>query len=63
MNFKFKLYITVTPAEDNSSFREYKYSVSGLTDFTSFQTKIVMKGTNSSYPPIIRDMRGIALAV
>ena len=52
-----------TPAEDNETFREYKYSATGLNEFTAFQIKIVMKGTNSSYPPVIRDMRGIALAV
>jgi len=55
--------LTVTPAEDDDTFREYKYSVSGINDFTSFQIKIVMKGTISSYPPRIKDMRGIALAV
>ena len=53
----------ITPAEDNDTFREYKYSVSGVNEFTAFQIKIVMKGTNSSYPPVIKDMRGIALAV
>ena len=55
--------LSITPAEDNTTFREYKYSASGLNEFTAFQIKIVMKGTNSSYPPVIRDMRGIALAV
>jgi hypothetical protein len=55
--------ITVTPAEDNSTFKEYKYSVGGLKDFTTFQLKIGMTGSISSYPPIIRDMRAIALAI
>ena len=55
--------ITVTPAEDNNTFKEYKYSATGLNEFTAFQIKICMKGTNSSYPPVIRDMRGRALAV
>ena len=55
--------ITIAPAEDDLTFREYKYSASGLNDFTSFQIKIVMKGTISSYPPIVKDMRGIALAI
>ena len=54
---------TVTPSEDNETFKEYKYSTTGLNEFTAFQIKIVMKGTNSAYPPVIRDMRGIALAV
>jgi len=55
--------ITVTPAENENVFKEYKYSASNINHFTAFQIKIVMKGSNSSYPPIIRDLRGIALAV
>ena len=54
--------LTVTPAESENVFKEYKYSASGLNTFTAFQIKIVMKGSISSYPPIIRDLRGIALA-
>jgi hypothetical protein len=54
--------ITVTPAENDNVFKEYKYSATGINDFTAFQIKIVMKGSISSYPPIIRDLRGIALA-
>jgi len=55
--------VTVSPAENDETFNEYKYSATGLADFTAFQIKIVMKGSISSYPPRIRDMRGIALAV
>ena len=54
---------TIIPAEDDFTFREYKYSASNLNGFEAFQIKIVMTGTISSYPPKIRDMRGIALAV
>ena len=54
---------SVAPAESNNEFKEYKYSASGVTEFTAFQLKIVMKGSVSSYPPRIRDLRGIALAV
>ena len=54
---------TVSPAENDNTFKEYKFSKSGLSEFTAFQIKIVMKGSNSSYPPIIRDLRGIALAL
>ena len=54
---------TVTPAETANEFKEYKYSASGIADFTAFQIKIVMKGTNSALAPRIKDMRGIALAV
>jgi hypothetical protein len=55
--------VAVTPAEDDTTFKEYKYSVSGLNDFTTFQIKITMTGDVSAYPPVIRDMRAIALAV
>jgi hypothetical protein len=54
---------TVTPAEDAGTFKEYKYSSSSIGEFSAFQIKIVMKGTNSAYPPVIKDLRGIALAV
>ena len=54
---------TVTPAEDAGTFKEYKYSASAIAEFSAFQIKIVMKGTNSAYPPVIKDLRGIALAV
>ena len=54
---------TVVPAENSGDFKEYKYSESAITEFNTFQIKIVMKGTNSSYPPRISDMRAIALAV
>ena len=49
--------------DDDATFKEYKYSASGINEFTTFQLKIVLKGTNSAYPPILKDMRGVALAV
>jgi len=54
---------TVAPAESNNQFKEYKYSASAISDFTAFQIKIVMKGTNSAHAPRVKDLRGIALAV
>jgi hypothetical protein len=53
----------VEPSDDNVTFKEQQYSASGLTTFTSFQLKIVLAGTNSSYPPRVKDLRGIALAI
>jgi len=53
----------VPPAKDNDTFREQQYSDTGIPGFTAFALKIVLTGTNSSYPPIVKDMRGIALAV
>ena len=55
--------LTVTPAEDDITFKEYKYSVDSLKDFTTFQLKIELTGSISSYPPKIKDMRAIALAI
>ena len=52
----------VTPTDDGQ-FKEHQYSVSGLQAFSSFQIKLVLKGTVSSYPPRIKDLRGIAFAV
>ena len=53
----------VDPAIDDTTFKEHQFSASSLPEFTAFQLKVVLTGTNSSYPPIIKDMRGIALAV
>ena len=54
---------TVTPAANDFTFSEYKFTASSLPEFTAFQVKIVLTGTNSSYPPLLKDLRGIALAV
>ena len=58
---------TITPSESDQvlddEFKDYKFSVSGLTEFTSFQIKFVFTGSNSSLPARIKDLRGIALAV
>ena len=53
----------VEPSENRYQFKEHKFSASDLTTFTAFQLKIVMTGTSSCYPPIVKDLRGIALAV
>ena len=53
----------VEPSKDSSTFKEHQFSASSLPRFTAFQLKLVMTGTNSSYPPVIKDLRGIALAV
>ncbi len=44
-------------------FKDYKFSANNLSEFSSFQIKIVFRGTNSSYTARIKDFRGIALAV
>lgn len=55
---------TEVPSDQNREvFREYVYTIDTLDQFTIFQTKLVMKSTNSSKVPIITDFRAIALAV
>ena len=53
----------ISPTENRYEFKEHKFSASGLTTFTAFQLKITMTGTSSCYPPRVKDLRGIALAV
>ena len=48
--------------QDND-FRDHKFSVSDLSEFTSFEIKIVLRGSVSPYAPRLKDFRGIALAV
>jgi hypothetical protein len=58
---------SVAPSEGDqvldNDFKDYKFSVSSLPEFSSFQIKIVFRGTNSAYTARIKDFRGIALAV
>jgi hypothetical protein len=55
--------ISVPPSE---TFAQYRYLIGGtegtLTPFTKYQLKLVMESTNSSRVPIVKDLRGIALA-
>lgn len=47
----------------DNDFKDHKFSVSNVQEFTSFEIKIVLKGTVSPYAPRLKDFRGIALAV
>ena len=51
------------PSENRFKFKEHKFTAEGLTSFTAFQLKITLTGTSSCYPPVVKDLRGIALAV
>jgi len=44
-------------------FKDHKFSVADLPEFTSLEIKIVLRGTVSPYAPRLKDFRGIALAV
>ena len=53
----------VSESKSYTDFRERSYEVSGLDSFIAFSIKIVMKGTKSTEPPFIQDLRVIALAL
>ena len=54
---------TVSESKSYTDFRERSYEVSGLDSFIAFSVKVVMKGTKSTEPPFIQDLRVIALAL
>jgi hypothetical protein len=59
---------TEMPSDENINvFREYRYLVGGdggtMDAFSQFQAKIVLKSTNTATPPVIQDLRMIALSV
>ena len=46
-----------------TNFFDFNYGETDISEFSSFKIKIVMKGTNPAYPPRVKDMRTIALAL
>jgi len=46
-----------------TNFFDFNYGETNIPEFSSFKIKIVMKGTNPAYPPRVKDMRTIALAI
>ena len=46
-----------------TDFRENTYEVSGLDSFIAFAIKLVLRGTKTTEPPLIKDFRTIALAL
>jgi hypothetical protein len=52
----------VTTEADARNFKEYEFSVEGLSEFSAFAVKIVGQGTNTSVVPMISALRCIALA-
>jgi len=54
---------TVPISKEIDDFKEYQYSVSGRSEFIAFSVKIIMQGTNSARPPLVKDYRSIALAL
>ena len=63
---------TLPVSKNIYDFKERKYTagkrsnnttIAPLDEFISFAIKIVMKGTNSATPPLVKDFRAIALAL
>ena len=52
----------LTPASVNGEFVEYVFTVDNLPEFTGFQIKIEMSGSNEAEAPKFKDLRVIALA-
>ena len=50
------------PASVGAEFRDYSFTSRELPPFTKFQIKIDMVGTNQAQPPLIKELRAIALA-
>lgn len=46
--------------EDQSSYKEYKFSASNLNEFSSYSIKIVMTSRNPAYVPKIQDAKVVA---
>ena len=53
----------VSESQSYIDFKENAYEIKGLADFIAFSVKIVMRGTKSTEPPFIKDLRVIALAL
>jgi hypothetical protein len=50
------------PASSENEFFEYEYTAPNLKEFVGFTLKVVMSGRDQSKPPILKDIRAIALA-
>jgi hypothetical protein len=50
-----------SPAQNNGDFRDYYWSLDNLGEFSAFAIKIVMRSTNSSKVPLLKDFRAIAV--
>ena len=51
----------ISTSKDDLDFKDHLYTVDTLPEFIAFSIKIVMKSTDSTKPPLIKDFRTIAL--
>ena len=52
-----------SPSKDYDDFKDYLYTVEDLSEFIAFSIKIVMKSSNTTEVPLIKDFRTISLAL
>ena len=52
----------LTPASVDGEFVEYVFTVDDLSEFTGFQIKLDISGSNEAEAPRFKDLRVIALA-
>jgi hypothetical protein len=50
----------VLPSSTIGEFKSYEFTAKNLPLFNGFQIKIIMSGTNTTFTPLIRDLRVIA---
>ena len=51
------------PASRNTDeFKDYQFTASNIPEFSGFEIKVIMSGTNQAYAPRLRDFRAIAFA-
>jgi len=53
--------VFVPASARRGQFKDYEFSVDDLPDFVGFQLKIVLSGTNQAKPPIVKNLRAIAV--
>jgi len=51
---------TFVPSSLDDQFLEYEFTANSLGEFSGYQIKIVMSGTNQAYPVRIKELRTIA---
>ena len=50
----------ILPSNNTNEYRNYEYTAKNLPQFSGFQIKIMMSGTNQAKVPLIKDLRAIA---
>lgn len=53
--------VFVPPSARRTEFKDYEFFIDNLPEFVGFQLKIVLSGTNQAKPPIVKNLRAIAV--